>query len=178
MRIRGGDKMKEGSLFFGTSSRFVAGVFFLFGLIACDGGTIAKTKTQDFNNRYPQGLIEANLNDATVVLHIVVKDVRLDKAKSLRSDSGKIGYAALMFDCEVVDAYKGDLTAGADIAFISFWEYYNTLLEDQRSADRHRIVFLNKGQEGSYHALSFGIFDFSGELDASIKKHVRAGGKA
>lgn len=170
--------MKKGSLFFGTSSRFVAGVFLFFGLIACNGGTTAKTKTQDFNNRYPEGLIEANLADATIALHIVVKDVRLDEAKSLRSDSGKIGYAALVFDCEVVEAYKGDLRAGADIAFISFWEHYNTLLEEQRSADRHRIVFLNKGQGGSYHALSFGVFDFSEELNASIKMHVGAGGKA
>ena len=88
--------MKKASLFFGTSSRFIAGVFFLFSLAACTGSTTSKAKTGDINDRYPEGLIEGNLNDAVVAIHVVVKDVRLDEAKSLRSDNGKIGYVGLI----------------------------------------------------------------------------------
>lgn len=168
--------MKKALSFLGAAGRFVAGVVLLLSLTACTGSTTSKVKTDDMPGRYPAGLIEANLNDASFALHIVVKDMRIDEAKSLRSDNGKIGYAALLFDCEVVEVYKGDLTPGGGISFVSFWEYFDGLLEEQRKENRHRIVFLNQSQGGSYHALSFGIFVFAEDLDRSIKKRIRTRG--
>jgi hypothetical protein len=151
----------------------VTSIVFVFSLAGCTGGGALKAKTGDMPDRYPPGLIEGNLNDASYALHVVVEDVRIDEAKSLRSDNGKFGYAAVLFDCEVVDAYKGDLIPGDGVSFVAFWEYYETLLEEQRKEGSHRIVFLNKSQSGSYHALSFGVFVFAKDLDASIKGLVR-----
>jgi hypothetical protein len=168
--------MKKALSFLGTSSLFVSGAFMLLSLVACGAGTGTKAKTGDIHGRYPVGLIEDNLNDAAIVLHVVVKGVTLDAAKSLRSDSGKIGYAALVFRCHVVEVYKGDLAPGGVTSFVSFWEYHKKLLEEQIEANRHRIVFLNKGREGSYHALSFGVFDYTEELDEAIKNLVGQGG--
>jgi hypothetical protein len=168
--------MKKALPLLGAASRFIAGVVLFLSLTACTGSTTSKVKTDDMPGRYPAGLIEANLNDAAFALHIVVKDVRIDEAKSLRSGNGKIGYAALLFDGEVVEVYKGDLTPGGGISFVSFWEYFDGLLEEQRKENRHRIVFLNKSQSGPYLALGFGIFVFDEELDGSIRRNVRTGG--
>lgn len=144
-------------------------VFFLI-LVACTGSTSDKSKNGNIRDRYPAGLMKDNLIESSDVLHVVVNEITIDETKSLRNDRGKIGYAALVFHCKVVASFKGALTGEENISFLAFWEYHKGLLDEQRQENRNRIVFLKKSQNGSYHALSFGVFVFSEDLARSLKK--------
>jgi hypothetical protein len=162
--------MKKAIPFFKSIIPVVPYAVFLLILIGCTGNTTDKSKKGDTPHRYPAGLIEGNLNESSFALHVVVNKVTIDETKSLRTDRGKIGYAALVVNCRVVDSYKGDLTREGSISFLSFWEYHKGLLEEQRNESRDRIVFLKKSMNGSYHALSYGMFVFTEALDQSLKK--------
>ena len=145
-------------------------VVFCFILSACTGSTGDKSKKGEMGARYPVGLIEDNLHESAVALHVQVNKVTIDEAKSLQTDRGKIGYAALVFHCKVIACYKGDLKTEESISFLAFWEYHERLLEEQQGDDRNRIVFLNKSNKSSYLALSQGVFFYSDDLDRSLKK--------
>lgn len=165
--------MKTAIIYYKPLFSFAPYAVFLLVLVACTGNTTDKSKKGDMPDRYPAGLIEGNLNESSFALHVVVNKVTMDETKSLRTDRGKIGYAALVFYCKVVDSYKGDLTGGDSISFLAFWEYHKGLLEEQRKENRDRIVFLKKSTNGSYHALSYGVFVFNEELDRSLKKRAK-----
>ena len=140
-------------------------------LVACNGNTTDKSKRHTLS-QYPAGLIGDNLREASHALHVLVNKITLDETKSLRTDRGRIGYAALIFHCKVVDSYKGDLTKEASVSFLAFWEYHKGLVEEQQKENKNRIVFLNKSVNGSFHALSYGVFVFTEDLDRALKKGV------
>lgn len=162
--------MKKAASFFETIIPVVPYAVFFLILVACTGSTSDKSKKGDIHDRYPAGLMEDNLNESSDALHVVVNEVTIDETKCLRNDRGKIGYAALVFHCKVVASFKGELTGEENISFLAFWEYHKGLLDEQRQENRDRIVFLKKSQNGSYHALSFGVFVFSEDLARSLKK--------
>jgi hypothetical protein len=139
-------------------------------VVACTGSTTDKSKKDGMGLRYPVKLIEDNLRESDTALHVAVNKVTIDETKSLHTDRGKIGYAALVFHCNVIASYKGDLKREENISFLAFWEFHERLLEEQQRENRARIVFLNKSKKGSYHALSHGVFFFSEDLDRSLKK--------
>ena len=120
-------------------------------------------------DRYPEGLIQGNYHDSSYALHVFVRQVAIDEERSIRGDDGKTGYAALVFDCEVICSYKGELRGGDEISFVALWEYYEGLIEELNFQVENRIVFINKDKEGLYYALNFGVFLFANDLDRALR---------
>ncbi len=166
--------MRSNSLFGRMVVASVAGMLLLACLNACTGrpsvgeGDAVLTMP----DRFPRRHIEKNFHDCLHALHVVIEETKIDEEKSIRSDDGNIGYLALQFDSRIVHSYKGGRPQGDTISFSVVWEYYDGLLDDLKK-DSHRIVFINKGHDGSYIGMAFGVFLFAEDLDKSLKAYAK-----
>ncbi len=160
------------SSLFRLTSLFISTAVFLVCLTACANHVPNRQKgtAVEMPDRYPEGLIEGNYHDSSYALHIFVRQVAIDEERSIRGDDSKTGYAALVFDCEVVSSYKGELREGDEISFAALWEYYEGLLQEINEANKNRIVFLKQDEAGSYYALNFGVFLFADDLDGALRE--------
>jgi len=132
-------------------------------IIGCNGQS--KVKFPDY---LPEELIVSNFNDADFVVAIEIDKVWLNPKESIRDDSGKIGYAMLIYEGEIFHSYKGNLKNGR-MAFRHLQEYNEGLVEKLNENKISKIVFLKKGvNAGEYTAPEFSIFTYSEELHLAL----------
>lgn len=141
-------------------------ILFYAVMIGCTNQShYTKTKFPDY---LPEELIISNFSDADFVAAIEINHVSLNEEKSIRDDSGKIGYAILVYEGEVFHSYKGSLEKGK-IIFRHLQEYDDGLLKQLNEKKISKIVFLKNGDKaGEYIAPEFSVFTYSEELHKAL----------
>jgi hypothetical protein len=141
----------------------------LTGLHACAGNEVRERgRPVAMPDRFPSGHIEKTFQKSLLALNMVIEGIRVDEEKSVRTDGGGLGYAALELEGRIVHSYKGGRLPGEIVSFGVVWEYYEGLVEDIRE-NPHRIVFIKKGPDGDYIGMAFGVFLFAEDLDRSLR---------
>lgn len=121
-----------------------------------------------FPDYLPKELIFSNFNDADFVAALEINHVSLNTKESIRDDSGKIGYAMLIYEVEIFHSYKGNLKKGR-ITFRNLQEYDDGLLERLNKTKMSKIVFLKKSDKaGEYIAPEFSVFTYTEELHSAL----------
>ena len=109
-----------------------------------------------------------NYQMATQVL--LVKVNQKETADQIYTDDGEIGYIVQQLTGQVLKVYKGDITAGKDITYFNFLEYWPGI--EERPVDSV-LVFLQKDAEtNSLITIEVGQFDWDKKLSALMEKVV------
>jgi hypothetical protein len=144
---------------------YIAIVFYTLLIGCANQSKQTELKIPDY---LPEELIISNFHDADFVAAVEVEKVTLNPEESIRDDSGRIGYAMLVYEGEVFHSYKGNLEKGK-IVFRHLQEYDDGLLEQLNKTKMSKIVFLKKGDKaGEYIAPEFSIFTYTEELHLAL----------